>query len=132
MATARFVRGEVKTIMYTAGSDIAVDQVVICGVVDAKKCHVGVARAAIASGDTGPVATSGVFRFPKVSAAVIKAGEAVNWDSSADSSSGEVDDNAHTTAAGDVAQFGEAVEDAGNGVLFVDVDIEDPGTYDAA
>lgn len=132
MATATYKRGEIRTALYTAGADIAVDQVVILGVVDAKKCHVGVAREAIASGDTGIVAVSGVFEFPKVSAAVIKAGESVNWDSSADSSSGEVDDNAHTTAAGDVAQFGTALEDAGSGVLVIDVDISEPGTYDAA
>jgi len=52
----------------------------------------------------------------------------VNWDTSA----GAVDDNAHTTAAGDVAQFGAAMIDAGNGVTVLDVDIAEPGTYDAA
>jgi len=132
MATATYKRGEIRTAMYTAGADIAVNQVVILGVVDAKKCRVGVARQAITSGDAGVVAISGVFEFPKVSAGVIKAGESVNWDSSADSSSGEVDDNAHTTAAGDVGQFGCAMADAGNGVTVVDVDISEPGTYDAA
>lgn len=131
MATATYKRGEIRTALYTAGADIAVDQVVILGVVDAKKCRVGVARQAIASGDTGIVAVSGVFEFPKVSAAVIKAGESVNWDSSSNTT-GEVDDNAHTTAAGDVAQFGCAMADAGNGVTTIEVDITEPGTYDAA
>lgn len=128
MATATYKRGEVRTALYTAGADIAVNEVVILGVVDAKKCHVGVARQAIASGDTGIVAVSGVFEFAKVTGAVIKAGEAVNWDSSA----GAVEDNAHTTGAGDVAQFGTALADAGSGVLVLDVDIAEPGTYDAA
>lgn len=128
MATATFKRGEIRTAKYTAGADIAVDQIVVLGVVDAKKCRIGVAREAIANGETGIVAVSGVFEFPKVSAAVIKAGEAVNWDSS----EGKVDDNAHTTGAGDVAQFGAAMVDAGNGVTVLDVDIAEPGTYDAA
>jgi predicted RecA/RadA family phage recombinase len=128
MATATFKRGEIRTAKYTAGADIAVDQIVILGVVDAKKCRVGVAREAIANGATGIVAVSGVFEFPKVSGAVIKAGEAVNWDTS----EGGVDDNAHTTAAGDVAQFGCAMVDAGSGVTVLDVDIAEPGTYDAA
>jgi predicted RecA/RadA family phage recombinase len=128
MATAIFKRGEVRTALYTAGADIAINEVVILGVVDAKKCHVGVARQAIASGDTGIVAVTGVFEFAKVTGAVIKAGESVNWDSSA----GAVEDNAHTTGAGDVAQFGTALADAGSGVLVLDVDIAEPGTYDAA
>jgi predicted RecA/RadA family phage recombinase len=128
MATATYKRGEIRTALYTAGADIAVDEVVILGVVDAKKCKVGVARQAIANGETGIVAVSGVFEFPKVSAAVIKAGEAVNWDASA----GAIDDNAHTTGAGDVAQFGSAMADAGNGVTVLEVDIAEPGTYDAA
>jgi predicted RecA/RadA family phage recombinase len=128
MATATYKRGEIRTAKYTAGSNIVVDQIVILGVVDAKKCRVGVALKAIASGETGIVAVSGVFEFPKVSAAVIKAGESVNWDAS----EGKVEDNAHTTGAGDVAQFGAAMADAGNGVTVLDVDIAEPGTYDAA
>lgn len=128
MATATYKRGEVRTILYTAGADIAVDQIVICGVVDAKKCRVGVAREAIASGSTGIVAISGVWEMPKVSGAVIKAGESVLWDASGSG----VNDNAEASAAGDVAQFGCAMADAGNGVTVLDVDIAEPGTYDAA
>lgn len=128
MATATYKRGEVRTILYTAGADIAVDQIVICGVIDAKKCRVGVAREAIASGSTGIVAISGVWEMPKVSGAVIKAGESVLWDASGSG----VNDNAEASAAGDVAQFGCAMADAGNGVTVLDVDIAEPGTYDAA
>ena len=128
MALATYKRGEVRTIKYTAGADIAVDQIVVCGVIVAKKCRVGVAREAIAHGATGIVAVSGVWEFPKVSGGVIKAGESVNWDAS----EGAVDDNAHTTGAGDVAQFGAAMQDAGSGVTVLDVDIAEPGTYDAA
>lgn len=130
MATATFKRGDIRTALYTngTGSAIAVDTVVILGVVDAKKCKVGVTRQEIADGESGVVAVSGVFEFAKVSAAVIKAGESVNWDASA----GAVEDNAHTTGAGDVAQFGSAMADAGNGVTVLEVDISEPGTYDAA
>lgn len=128
MAKATYKRGEIRTALYTAGADIAVDDIVVLGVVDGKKCKVGVARQAIANGDAGVVAVSGVFEFPKVSGAVIKAGESVNWDSNP----GGVEDNAHTTGAGDVAQFGTAMADAGNGAVVIDVDITEPGTYDAA
>lgn len=126
MATATFKRGEIRTGQYLAGGTIVVDQILIGGVVDGKKCHVCVAREAGASGDTIIVAMTGVWEFPKVSAAVIKMGEAVNWDAS----EGGVEDNAHTTASGDVAEFGMAVEDAGNGVTVIDVDIALSGTYD--
>jgi predicted RecA/RadA family phage recombinase len=128
MAKATYKRGEIRTAVYTAGADIAVDDIVVLGVIDAKKCKVGVARQAIANGATGIVAVSGVFEFPKVTGAVIKAGEAVTWDSDP----GAVEDNAHVTGAGDVAQFGTAMVDAGSGVLVIDVDITEPGTYDAA
>lgn len=127
MAKATFKRGEVRTAEYLAGADIEVNDVVVLGTVNGKKSTVGVARNNIANGDVGIVATSGVFEFAKVSAAVIKAGESVNWDASA----GEVDDNAAVTAAGDVAEFGKALEDAGNGDLTVRVEISHPGIYDA-
>jgi predicted RecA/RadA family phage recombinase len=128
MATATYVRGEKRPVVYLAGADIAVDEIVILGVIDAKKSHVGVALEAIASGATGFVATAGVWNFPKVSAAVIKAGEALLWDASGSG----VNDNAESSAAGDVAAFGMAMVDAGNGVTTLDVDISEAGTYDAA
>lgn len=65
MAKATFKRGEVRTVLYTAGADIAVDDIVILGLIDAKKCRVGVARGNIANGATGIVGVSGVFEFPK-------------------------------------------------------------------
>jgi predicted RecA/RadA family phage recombinase len=128
MAKATYKRGEIRTAKYTAGADIAVDDIVVLGIIDGKKCRVGVARQAIASGATGIVAVSGVFEFPKVSAAVIKAGESVNWDSDP----GAVEDNAHVTGAGDVAQFGCAMHDAAATTTVIDVDITEPGLYDLA
>ena len=132
MATATYKRGEIRTVKYLCGATIAVYQIVIGGVVDAKKCRVLVAREAGVSGDTIICAASGVWEMPKVSAAVIKAGESVNYDADGATTDAAVEDNAHTTGAGDVGQFGMAVEDAGNGVTTIDVDIAEPGTYDAA
>lgn len=128
MATAEYKNGDKKPVVYTAGADIAVDTIVVAGVVDGEKCKVGVAVEAIANGETGFLATGGLWEFPKVSAAVIKAGESVNWDSSA----GAVEDNAHTTGAGDVASFGTAYKDYGSGTTTMLVYIDEPGTYDAA
>lgn len=70
----------------------------------------GVALEGGASGDVIQVAINGVFSCPKVSAAVIKAGEKLLWDVSA----GAFDDNLATPATGDVS--GESViafEDSG-------------------
>ncbi len=63
-------------------------------------------------------ALEGVYKLPKVSAAVIARGEQVLWDNSA----GEVDDNAATPATDDFL-CGYAWEAAGAGVLFVNVKI---------
>ena len=127
MAKATYKRGEIRTAKYTAGADIAVDDIVVLGVINGKKCKVGVARQNIANGATGIVAVSGVFEFPKVTGAVIKAGESVTWDADP----GAVEDNVHTQAVGDVEEFGTAMHDAGDGVLLIDVDISEPGKYKA-
>lgn len=128
---AKYKKGDLDTVEYTAsGAAVAVDDVVVLGTVNAKKSTVGVAMKAVADGETvdGAIAVKGVFEFPKVSAAVIKAGESVNWDAS----QAAVEDNAAATAAGDVGEFGKAMEDAGNGETTVLVEIGYPGVYDAA
>lgn len=128
---AKYIKGTLDTVEYTpSGAAIAVDDVVILGTTNAKKSTVGVAMKNVADGVTaeGAVAVKGVFEFPKVSAAVIKAGESVSWDAS----SGAVDDNALVTAVGDVAEFGKAMEDGANGDTTIMVDIGYPGTYDGA
>lgn len=58
----------------------------------------GVALSDIAVGASGQVQITGVFSCPKVSAAVIKAGESLTWDVSATA----FDDNAAVPATGDV------------------------------
>lgn len=111
MATNYIQAGEV--IDYTAGADISSGDVVAVGNL------VGVAITDIANGETGPVGIDGVWELPKVSAAVIGAGETVNWDASA----GEFDDNAATPATGDLTGGCVAVAAAGNGDTTVKVKI---------
>lgn len=128
MATAKFRRGEIRTAQYLAGADVAVHEIVVLGVVDEKRARIGIAQNAIANGATGTVAVSGVWELPKVSGAVIKAGESVFWDAS----EAKVDDNAMSPDdTGDVREFGCAMVDAGDGVTVLDIDIEEPGVYEA-
>jgi predicted RecA/RadA family phage recombinase len=114
MATATYKKGEKRSMSHTpSGADVVVDQIIVSG------DSVCVAAGAIADGDTGIVSYSGVYEFPKVSGAVITAGDNVDWDVSA----GEVDDNAATPASGDCSNFGVAIESAGNGVTTVLVEL---------
>ena len=115
MASATYIKGEKLTVAYTAGGTIAVHDILVVGT-NSKAC-VGVAQEEMVSADVGVVDIGGCYSMPKVSAAVIKAGETVDWDVSA----GEVDDNQATSASGDVADFGVALEDAGNGVTSLKV-----------
>lgn len=72
----------------------------------------------VAAGATGMAMVEGVHAgLPKVSGAVIAAGERVLWDVSA----GAFDDAAATPASGDVSGAATAWEAAGNGVATVAV-----------
>lgn len=72
----------------------------------------GVAQAAIGIGASGRVALDGVYSLPKVSGAVIKAGESLTWDASANA----FDDNQAAPATGDITGAAAlAFEDAGAG-----------------
>lgn len=107
---------------YLSTAAVPVDTIVTAGTNGA--VSIGVAKeAAAASGETISVDIGGCYTMPKVSAAVIKAGETVDWDNSA----GEVEDNQSTAAAGDVVDFGIALADAGNGITTVEVQLK-PGT----
>lgn len=107
-------------IEYTAAADIKSGDVVKMGNI------LGVALLDIANGATGSVQITGVFTCPKVSGAVIKAGESLTWDVSA----GAFDDNAATPATGDVSGPPSiAFADAGNGVTTLPVKFTGvPGT----
>lgn len=105
MATATFVKddGDRKTINYTCTGAVAVDEIRVFG--DSGTVSVGVASTAGVTGDVITYALGGVYTFPAVTGAVIAQGESVDWDASA----GKVDDNAATSASGDVADFGIAM-----------------------
>lgn len=111
-------------IQFTAAADITSGQVVKVGQT------LGIALQDIANGAVGSVALSGVFTCPKVSAAVIKAGESLTWDVSAAAGAGEFDDNAASPATGDVTgPTAIAFEDAGNGATTLAVKFTGvPGT----
>lgn len=86
----------------------------------------GVALVDLAIGETGSVATEGVFELPKVSAAVIAQGDSLTWDSSV----GAFDDKAATPAVGDVTGAAAvAAEAKGAGTTTIEVKLTGvPGT----
>lgn len=99
-------------IPFTAGADVTSGQVVRAGNI------LGVATGDVANGASGLLCIEGVFTVPKVSAAVIAAGESLTWDASA----AAFDDNAATPATGDVTGApAVAFEAAGNGVTSIAV-----------
>ncbi|MEM1143984.1 MAG: capsid cement protein [Pseudomonadota bacterium] len=87
---------------------------------------IGIALADITAGATGSVAISGVFRVPKVSAAVIQQVETLVWDSS----EGAFDDNQAAPASGDVTGVSVmAAASAGSGDTSLPVKLTGvPGT----
>lgn len=110
-------------IQYAPAADVSAGSVVKMG------NTLGVALVDLVSGVPGSVAIDGVHKLPKVSGAVIKAGESLTWDVSA----GAFDDNAATPASGDVTGAAAmAFEDAGNGVTSLAVKLTGvPGTVTA-
>ena len=97
---------------FTAGATTTSGQVVRVGKV------LGVATTSVANGAVGELATKGVYLVPKVSGAVIAAGENLTWDASA----AAFDDNAATPATGDVTgPVAVAWQAAGDGVTSLEV-----------
>lgn len=111
------------SIAFTAAAATVSGQVVKLGNI------LGVSTGDVANGATGQAALEGVFTVPKVSGAVIAAGESLTWDVSA----AAFDDNLATPASGDVtgaAAF--AFEAAGNGATTLKVRFTGvPGTVTA-
>lgn len=108
--TTKYVQpGEVME--FTAGQAYSSGDVIILGGL------LGVVLADVANGAVGQAGISGVYTLPKVSAAVIAAGERVQWDTSA----GAIEDAAFTAAATDLTNCGIAFEAAGNGVTTINV-----------
>lgn len=123
MASNHVQPGKVLDFTNATGSTILAGQVVAFGQ------SLGVALKDIPDTATGSVAVDGVFAVPKVSGAVIKAGEALTWDVSA----GAFDDNAATPATGDITGAAAAAfQDAGNGATTLNVKFTGvPGTVAA-
>lgn len=105
MATATYVKGEKQTINYTCTGAVVVDEIRAFGSTNAAGSSVGVAQVAGATGDVIACSIEGVYTMPAATGALIVQGETVNWDSSI----AKVEDNAHTAAAGDIADFGVAM-----------------------
>lgn len=102
-----FVKSGDRLTWTNGGSAVVSGQVVRVGNLLAVACG------DIGAGETGELATEGVFTVPKVSGAVIAQGETLTWDASA----AAFDDNAATPATGDVTGAAAvATEAAGNGV----------------
>lgn len=114
-------KGECMTI--TAAATTTSGQVVAVG------NTLGVATGDIANGAKGEICIVGVFTVPKVSGAVIAAGETLTWDASA----AAFDDNLATPASGDITGAAAiAFEAAGNGVTSMAVKFTGtPGTRTA-
>lgn len=131
MATATYIKGDKVTINYTCTGAVVVDQVLVFGSTDASPATVGVAQVAGTTGDVIAVDIAGCYTFPAVTGAVIAQGEGVNWDVSA----GKVDDTSHTTAAGDVSDFGIALAAKAAAATATTIDVKllpGRGSYDAA
>lgn len=112
-----------KVIPFTASGAKTSGQVVRVGNL------LGIAETAVANGAVGNLVLEGVFSVPKVSGAVIAAGETLVWDASA----AAFDDNLATPASGDVSgSAAVAFEASGNGVTTMLVKFTGvPGTLTA-
>ena len=93
MATNYVQSGEVINWTNGTGSAVVAGQVVAIGQT------LGVALVNIAVAAAGSVSIRGVYTVPKVTAAVIAAGESLVWDVSA----AKFDDNVATPATGDIS-----------------------------
>ncbi|WP_444925302.1 capsid cement protein [Microbulbifer sp. TRSA002] len=123
MATNFVQAGRMLDFTNNTSAAISSGQVVIAGAV------LGVAMDDIAVGASGVIAIDGVFTVPKVSAAEINQGETLTWVVASSS----FDDNATTTATGDITgATAFAAEAAGNGVTSFAVKFTGvPGTVKA-
>jgi len=115
MATATVIRAGDQFVKVVATGTVAVDDIDVLGT--NSPVSVGVAKNAAASGEIVIYDVNGEYSMPKVSGAVIAAGETVDWDATGP----EVDDNQLSATTGDVTDFGFATEAAASGVTTVKV-----------
>jgi len=91
MSQAVYIQ-EGREIDYTPGADVDAGEVVV------QENLVGIAKAAIDSGDLGALSVSGIFDIQQ-KAEIIVAGDAVYWDANGDSVSGTAGEGAATAEA---------------------------------
>ena len=91
MSQAQYIQ-EGREIDYTPGSDVDAGEVIV------QVNLVGIAKAAIDSGDLGALSVSGIFDVQQ-NAEIIAAGDAVYWDANGDSVSGTAGEGAATATA---------------------------------
>ena len=104
MTTIRVQDGD--SVTYTnAGSAISAGDPVVMGAAGIVTVGIALTDIAATTG-VGEVAITGVFDMLATTGAAFTAGESVDYDDS----TGLVDDNAMTPAAGDVSDFGIAME----------------------
>lgn len=108
------------TATYAASAAVAINEIVVAGTNG--NVSVGVVLEALTAAGNTTIDIGGCWVLPKVSAAVIVAGETVDWDASEEA----VEDNQSTLASGDVGDFAVALAGAGSGTTTVAVQLR-PG-----
>jgi len=109
--------GEGKTVTITAGGTVTTGDVDVIGT-----GLVGVAMYSGVSGDSIVYAIEGVFQMDKIATGQINAGDIVDWDVSALKVG-----KAITPAAGDVSDFGIAMDTVLTGVATIKVKLHQKG-----
>ncbi len=108
-------KGDVITVSAPAGGTASGEGMIVGNIF-------GVAAYAAAEGDPVELTTTGVFKFPKATAAVLTVGARVAWDNTAK--------NINVPGAGRFP-VGIATEAAGNGITSVAVRLDGVGTVAA-
>jgi len=121
MTTKFLQKGDTITYTNGSGSAISSNDIVVVGNI------IGIAITDIPDGESGELATSGVFTAPKVSAAVFSQGEKLIYDVSV----GAFDDSSATPATGDVTGAAVAWASGADGDTTAKV-LLTPGNTDVA
>lgn len=121
MTTKYVQKGDTITYANSTGSAITSNSVVVAGNI------IGVAITDIADGESGELATCGVYTLPKVSGAVVAQGEKLIYDVSAEA----FDDSSATPATGDVTGGAVAWAAGADGETTINV-LLTPGNTDVA
>ncbi len=114
-ATRITTRGD--TIDYTPGSAVTAGAVIVLGAI------VAIATQDIPANTLGALAIRGHFRFPKIDALAISAGDKLYWDPAGNPVDGDAGSGAITKTAGSLKVAGYAIADAASGEATIDVSL---------